>query len=134
MRPKVSTNNPALDCGMSRHDGVIVALIPPIDAPDEYVTSFGTLFVVDGMAVDLLPSDRAWWKVKEAAREVGVRFPEPLWHGCAEEFPFNTEQVQVKALEYPADKRLCMRNYRNGPWIDLTPEQQKKESGDEAGA
>lgn len=115
--------NPAIDCGLDPNDGLIVAYLPPMcEAMDEYDTTHGTLYVADGVTIDLLPTGR-WWKVREARAEAfrmtghAMRLCEPLYAGSVQDF---TPEVYEAVLQLPAwgdDYKLHMRAYSHGPWI-----------------
>jgi hypothetical protein len=107
----------ALECGIDRYDGLIVAELPILDdLMEEYVCDGGTGFAKNGILIDVVPEIGAtmkWWRVRNAARQHRLNQVEPLWQGPAEEFT-------LKALgEQHRGKHLYMRSYTRGPWISL---------------
>lgn len=120
-------DNPALACGVPRDEGVLVAYIPRIteDGPTMYMETpyrdGKRVFVVysyDGVVLDMMPLDAKgvkWWLVREAARSLGLDYPEPILTCAAEDFT-------VKSLpDVPAKPNcnLAFRAYGRGPWIEL---------------
>lgn len=121
-------DNPALACGFDRGEGVLVAYIPkPVEGGPMYYLehpyrSGKRAFVVysyDGIVLDMIPADNKgvkWWMVREAARSLGLDYPEPI-HTCA------AEDFRVSCLpDVPAkpDSALAFRAYGKGPWIKLS--------------
>lgn len=122
-------HNPAIDCGLDPADGLIVAYLPPMtDVMDEYDTSHGTLYVVDGTAIDLLPTGR-WWKVREARAEAfkntgdGIRLCEPLYQGSVADFTTDRYEAVRELPAWGDDYKLHMRAYSHGPWICIEKQQ-----------
>lgn len=112
--------NPAIACGIDENDGLVVAWLPRLDGVmQEHSMSGGTVFSMDGRVIDVVPgktSQRAkWWTVKQAARNLGMNFPEPIWQGRAGDFT----RGSVPDVPRPLGHKLYMRCYSHGPWIRL---------------
>jgi hypothetical protein len=110
------------DMGLDRDDGLIAAYIPVnAELMNEHTMPDGTLYSVDGCAVDLVMDDEKpvrFWQLKQAARQFRLNHPEPIWTGAAGDF-----RVQcLPKVPQPADTTLAVRQYRRGPWITLTEE------------
>lgn len=117
----IISDQPALQMGMDRHEGVIVAYLPRFEAlpqefsfrdgPDDYRTAVA----YDGRLIDCIPSDMRWWKVREAARTLGLDEVSPIWSGPAEDLRVSC----LPDVPQPEGTYLAMRQYRCGPWISL---------------
>lgn len=119
-------SNPALACGIHRHEGLLVAYIPPTDSvPQEYEYRDGkrtfTLVAYDGIVLDMMPHDNKackWWLVRQAARQEKLAQIEPIWTGPAEDFHITC----LPELPREPGYRLAMRQFSRGPWILLEKE------------
>lgn len=113
---------PALACGISEYDGLLVAYLPKFEATmDERADRVRglTLYAFDGVLIDAIADDRRkvkWWIVRNAARDAGLAQIEPIWHGPAGEFKLSS-LPDVPRPE--TDYTLHMRAYSHGPWIRL---------------
>lgn len=127
---EIDRDFPALACGVARDEGVVVAYIPQnvdgaLNMEDDYRdgTREFVAYSLDGVLLDMLPADRKgvkWWQVREAARQLGLAFIEPI-HACAAE-DFRLSCVLDKRLPQPENTKLAFRQYGRGPWITLDPE------------
>lgn len=120
----------ALQLGLDRDEGVIIAHIPKTDIMgEEYEFRDGKREFVavayDGVLLDLIPTDRKnckWWFVREAARSLRLGQIEPIWAGPAEDFRVSC----LPQVPKPEGTRLALRQYSRGPWI-LLEEPEKNE-------
>lgn len=115
------SDNPALQMGLPRDEGMVVAYIPKTDyIGEEYEYRDGKRWFVavayDGKLLDLMPADRKnvkWWHVREAARQLRLNEISPLWTGPVEDLRVSC----LPQLPKPEHHHLAMRQYSRGPWI-----------------
>jgi hypothetical protein len=105
--------------GWDPYEGVNAAFIPdiPNDAPnEEHMVIDGVACVYNGMVIDVVNvKPTKWWKVRNAARELGLSFPEPIWSGPVSEFSVNS----LPDVPQPEGTILAVRRFHQGPWIKL---------------
>jgi hypothetical protein len=105
--------------GWDPYEGVVAAFIPdiPNDAPnEEHLVTDGVACVYNGMVIDVVSvKPTKWWKVKNAARELGLSFLNPVWGGPVSEFSVNS----LPDVPQPEGTILAIRRFHQGPWIKL---------------
>lgn len=115
--------HPAIACGISEYDGLLVAYLPKLDGmmDEMWDTEEGlTCYSVHGKLIDAISEAKGqrvkWWRVRNAARRNGLRQVEPIWQGPAGEFQLSC----LPDLPRPSpDHTLYMRAYSHGPWVKL---------------
>lgn len=107
-----SYSNPAIENGIEPYEGVLLAYLPPLGAVmQEHEGREYTLYSLDGVAYDCMPPMK-WWRVKDAARALGLSTIEPIWSGAAADF-------RVPEVPRPENHKLYLRAFSGGPWICL---------------
>lgn len=81
---------------------------------------FFEVFSIDGEVMDMLPYDTKpvkWWMVREAARSLGLDYPEPILTCPAEDFRVSC----LPDVPTQPGRVLAFRQYGRGPWIKISP-------------
>lgn len=119
---------PATACGIPDGDGLLVAYLPKLDGvmQESFLRDL-VVYSMDGVVIDALPNVThyapdshkgpvKWWRVRGAARELGLAQIEPIWQGPAGELKLSS----LPDVPRPEpDYTLHMRAYSHGPWIRL---------------
>lgn len=104
------------ELGLDPNDGVLLAYLPDLGhlLQEDEVRAHPkdlTVYSLDGIVLDMLPSGK-WWKVREAARQLGMSTVEPIWSGAFSDF-------RVPDVPRPEGAKLFVRAFSNGPWVCL---------------
>ena len=113
----------------------MVAYLPRLDAVlQEYYKGSCKVYAQDGIVLDMLDTESPrvkWWKVREAARQLGMTIVEPMWSGPASDMDERRiEEIRARVVpldfEQETGAKMFMRAFSHGPWICLDEKENER--------